>query len=126
MKVSNSEAIRVLDLKMFNIFKTAEVTSLSADDAYERLRKSEISLFDVREQHEWNEMRIPGALHAPLSSLADSLSRLPADKPVVFYCLSGMRSARALALSRSLGAIPGSHIAGGITAWKKAGLPIEH
>jgi rhodanese-related sulfurtransferase len=111
--------------KMFNLFKSPQVVTHSAQDAYERFRRGEIYLVDVREANEWAQMRIPGALHAPLTRLADHLPGLPADKPVVFYCLSGMRSARAVALCQSLGKPHKSHVSGGMSAWRAAKLPIE-
>jgi rhodanese-related sulfurtransferase len=110
---------------MLNFFKSAKVITISPQEAHERARKGEICLIDVREANEWAQMRVPGALHAPLSTLADRLSGLPQDKPMVFYCLSGQRSARAVKLCQSLGKPCDTHVAGGITAWRAAGLPIE-
>ena len=88
-------------------------------------RQGKVCLVDVREANEWAHMRVPGALHVPLSNLAVRLSGLPQDRPVVFYCLSGARSARAIKLCKSLGKPHDTHVAGGISAWRAAGLPIE-
>jgi rhodanese-related sulfurtransferase len=110
---------------MFNFFRSTNAVKLLPLEADERARKAEICLVDVREASEWAQMRVPGAIHAPLSSLAAELHRLPSDKTVVFYCLSGRRSANAIELCRSLGKPHNSHVAGGISAWRLAGLPIE-
>jgi rhodanese-related sulfurtransferase len=110
---------------MFNLFKSARAIAVSPQEAHELARQGKIRLVDVREASEWAQMRVPGALHAPLSSLADRLSSLPQDKPIVFYCLSGQRSARAVELCKSLGKPYDTHVAGGISAWRAAGLPIE-
>jgi len=110
---------------MLNFFKSARAIGVSPQEAYELERQGKICLVDVREADEWAQMRVPGALHAPLSRLAIRLSSLPQDRPVVFYCLSGHRSARAVALCKSLGKSHDTHVAGGITAWRSAGLPVE-
>ncbi len=109
---------------MLNPFKSPKVNTLSVHEAYERFRNGEIRLVDVREANEWAQMHIAGAVHLPLSRFADEVSKLPADKPVVFYCLSGARSASAVEFCRSLG-LTKSHVIGGIGAWRAAGLPVE-
>jgi rhodanese-related sulfurtransferase len=110
---------------MFNFLKPANVVKLLPEEVHERVRNAEICLVDVREANEWAQMHLPGAIHAPLSNLASTLDGLPNEKTIVFYCLSGMRSARAIELCRSLGKPHNAHIGGGITAWRLAGLPID-
>jgi rhodanese-related sulfurtransferase len=111
---------------MFNLFNAERAIAVSPQEAHELARDGKICLVDVREASEWEaQMRLPGALHAPLSKLADRLSSLPQGKPIVFYCLSGKRSARAVELCKSLGKPHDMHVAGGIAAWRSAGLPVE-
>ena len=110
---------------MFNFLKPDGVVKLLPEEAHERARKAEICLVDVREASEWAQMRLPEAIHAPLSSLAARLDGLPKDKTVVFYCLSGKRSANTIELCRSLGKPHNSHLGGGIIAWRLAGLAID-
>jgi rhodanese-related sulfurtransferase len=110
---------------MFNFFKPAGLSALTVHEAHERALKGEICLVDVREPNEWAQMRVPGAIHMPLSNLAKQASELPKEKPIVFYCLSGGRSARAIDVCRQLGLSHNMHVTGGITAWRAAGLPIE-
>ena len=70
-------------------------------------------LIDVREPDEYAAGHIPGAVNAPLSTLAQA--DLPADRPLFLYCLRGSRSARAAGLLtrrgyarvRSIGGING-------------------
>lgn len=110
---------------MFGFFKSRPVNAIAPDVAHERAEAGEILLVDVREAGEWAQMRIPGAMHAPLSSLAERLPKLPQDKPIVFYCLSGKRSQSAIAIARRLGLPHDTDVAGGIMAWRAAGLPVE-
>jgi adenylyltransferase/sulfurtransferase len=81
-------------------------------------RASGISVIDVREPHEHELGHLDGDRLLPLAELlADP--RLAGDGPVVVYCATGARSARAAeALSRS--GIPAVSLRGGFTAWRLA------
>lgn len=109
---------------MFGLFKTLSPKEMSPAEAHRRAKNGEIRLVDVREGNEWLQGHVTGAMHAPLSALAERLPRLPKDKPIVFYCLSGARSTKAVAHSRKLGLPHDTHVAGGINAWRAAGLPV--
>jgi molybdopterin/thiamine biosynthesis adenylyltransferase/rhodanese-related sulfurtransferase len=50
-----------------------------------------LHLVDVREEYEFDEDFI-GGINIPLPDLPENLTRMPADKTVVFYCVSGKRS----------------------------------
>jgi molybdopterin/thiamine biosynthesis adenylyltransferase/rhodanese-related sulfurtransferase len=76
-------------------------------------------LVDVREPSEHAAAWIDGALLVPLGELSRHLDRLPRQQPVVVYCQSGGRSARAVALLRSRG-YDARSLAGGILAWSNA------
>ena len=71
-------------------------------------------LVDVREPHEWELERIPGALLAPLSRIDAEVPRLDASREVVLYCRSGVRSQRAGSRLRAAGFARGWSLAGGI------------
>jgi len=108
---------------MFHFVTPGDLVALSAGEAHALAEAGRIALVDVREPAEWAVERIAGAIHAPLSDLADGAGRLPVDRPVVFYCLAGGRSARAVALCRWMGFPFDRMVAGGLSAWKAAGLP---
>jgi rhodanese-related sulfurtransferase len=99
--------------------------NLDADEVARLLKDDSIVLVDVRETDEYASERIPGAMSLPLSDF--NVQSLPADggRAVVFQCGSGVRSARAVDICRKAGLPHDSHLKGGITAWKAAGLPIE-
>lgn len=90
----------------------------------EMLDAGEIELVDVREQYEWDAGRIAGARHIELERLASRAEELPRDKPLVFQCRIGARSAMAMQAFRASG-WDAYHLAGGLTAWVEKGLPIE-
>lgn len=68
--------------------------------AAQALVKDGALLLDVRSPGEFADGHLPGAVNVPVQVLEESLSSLPADKahPIVVYCRSGMRSAKARAL----------------------------
>ncbi|MBS0519523.1 MAG: sulfurtransferase [Proteobacteria bacterium] len=78
-------------------------------------------LVDIREADEYARECVPGALHHPLSRLTPIA---PGAKVVIFHCRSGARTSMNAA---RLGAAAGCQaylLAGGIDAWKRAGLPV--
>jgi hydroxyacylglutathione hydrolase len=87
-------------------------------------RATHVTIVDVRGANEWGAGHIPGAVHIPLGLLTDRLDEIPAGRPVVVQCQSGGRSSIAASLLARAG-ISVSNLAGGITAWAAAGLPIE-
>src|SRR5919202_4175414 len=85
-------------------------------------------IVDVREQHEWDEAHIPGAVHVPRSYLESRIEGAVPDKSgrVVLYCASGNRSAWAAdALQKVLGYENVESMQGGITIWKDRGYDVE-
>jgi molybdopterin/thiamine biosynthesis adenylyltransferase/rhodanese-related sulfurtransferase len=83
---------------------------------------------DVREQHEFEEGHIPGAVHVPRGHLETRIENAVRDRaqPVVLYCASGNRSAFAAdTLQRSLGYEDVASMTGGITLWKDRGFDVD-
>src|SRR5918911_425827 len=62
-----------------------------------RIRRGEaFDLIDVREPHEWEIARIPGARLIPLGTLPEALPTLDSARDIVVHCKTGGRSARAV------------------------------
>lgn len=100
------------------------VTDLSPRDVQAALSAGEALLIDVREPGEFAAERIHGAVNYPLSTF-DPTALLSSLDParVILSCGSGKRSAMAAARCQQAGFAVGRHLAGGIGAWKAAGLP---
>ena len=81
----------------------------------------QVLLVDVREDGEWAAGHAPGAVHIPLSALG--VTDVPTDRPVVAVCRSGNRSGVAAAQLAQAG-FKVANMAGGMTAWMSAGLPV--
>jgi len=90
----------------------------------ELVEGGEAQLIDVREQYEWDAGRIPGAAHINLEALGNRTGEIDKDRPVIFQCRIGNRSAFATEVFRNAG-YDAFNLAGGIEAWAAAGLPLE-
>jgi rhodanese-related sulfurtransferase len=91
-----------------------------------RLLDQGAMLIDIREADEHAREKIASARHLPLSKLDEADLAVHAGKPVIFHCRSGARTlANAPRLADKIGAGCEAYVvAGGLDAWKKAGLPV--
>jgi rhodanese-related sulfurtransferase len=90
----------------------------------ELLQRGEIQLIDVRESYEHDAGRIAGDRLVVLGELASQAQTIDRDRPVVFYCRSGSRSAMATEAFRGAG-YDAYNMEGGLLDWAAAGLPLE-
>jgi hydroxyacylglutathione hydrolase len=103
---------------------TASTLRLSPAVAHAQLRQGALVAVDVRTQAEQEDKRIAGALQVPLSRLEAQVSTLPTDRPLLLFCAGGYRSSIAASLLEARG-FAVREMAGGITAWEQARLPLE-
>jgi rhodanese-related sulfurtransferase len=89
------------------------------------LRESgEAQVIDVRETYEWDAGRIAGARHIELGEVAAAAGSIDRDRPVLFYCRVGSRSAMAADAFRRAG-YEAYSLSGGLEAWAGQGLPLD-
>jgi rhodanese-related sulfurtransferase len=88
------------------------------------LEHGAIQLIDVREPEEHQAGRIGGDRLLPLMELSAQADSIERDKPVIFYCRSGSRSAMATEAFRGAG-YDAHNMTGGLLEWEAAGLPLE-
>lgn len=98
-----------------------EVSCARVDDA---LRSGEAQVVDVREPYEWEAGHVAGARHLELERLGSRADTIDPERPVIFQCRAGVRSAMAAQAFRRAGYDAWS-MAGGLEAWAAAGLPLE-
>ena len=105
---------------------TGKVKDLTPEQVLAGLNAGKVMLIDVREPREIEAERIAGAIFLPMSVFAPNAIPDPDGKTVVFSCASGIRSVTASQLAQAAGLPYDAHLAGGLKAWKAAGLPVEH
>jgi rhodanese-related sulfurtransferase len=88
------------------------------------LREAGVPLIDVREDDEFAEAHVPGAVHLPLGEVPDRVGEVPSDATVYVICARGGRSAEAVEHLRGAG-LDAVNVAGGTLAWIDAGYPTE-
>lgn len=99
-----------------------EVSTITATQLKSMIdAKEKFFLVDVREPHEWEIVRIPGATLIPLAFFLDgsALAQIPRDMPIIMHCRSGVRSATSLEVLKSNGFTDVKHLQGGVLAWVK-------
>ena len=82
-----------------------------------------IVLIDVRSAQEYMFESIESALLMPLSAFDANALPTQDGKRIVFHCGSGKRSEKVARDALAAGIDPAAHMAGGMAAWKEAGLP---
>ena len=103
-------SVREMDVPEIDVTELAKQRNLGAP------------LIDVREDDEYAEARVPGALHIPLALVGERMSEVPTEGTVYVICARGGRSAKAVEHYRAQG-IDAVNVAGGTLGWIDAGLP---
>jgi rhodanese-related sulfurtransferase len=99
--------------------------TVSPAQANDLITDSGALLIDVRELDEWNKVRIPGAIHKPMSRFAEWHNSIPKDRTVVVHCQSGARSAQVVKALRKHTKHPDvTNLSGGIIDWAQGNFPI--
>ena len=99
------------------------VHDLTPEEVSQGMADGRYLLVDVRELNEVAVDAYPGAVVVPLSSFDPHAIPDPKGKQVVFACRSGKRSVTASLAAQQDGLAYDKHLAGGMLAWKAAGLP---
>ena len=103
---------------------TESVERIGVEALHDRL--DAVQLLDVREQDEWEDGHIPGAIHTPYHDVDSVPEGIDPTAPVAVICSSGQRSAVAASLLLRRGAQHVIHVAdGGVGTWRKQGWPVE-
>ena len=111
-----------------------EVEAISPQEAAGLIGDEGTVIVDLRDPRELErEGKVPGSFHATRGMLEFWIDpESPYHKPIfasgktfVFYCGGGWRSALAAKTAQDMGLTPVTHLEGGFSEWKKAGLPVE-
>jgi rhodanese-related sulfurtransferase len=104
-----------------------DVHDLDPTDVAKGIAEGRVLLVDVREPNETDVERYPDVdVYMPMSEFDPAALPDPQGKQVVFACRSGNRSVTASLIAQNAGLPYNHHLAGGIKAWKEAGLPTDY
>jgi len=91
---------------------------ISVTELKERKDRGEtITIIDVREPHEYEICRIPGATLIPMRELPARVGELDPASEIIVHCRSGVRSANATLWLRQRGFQRARNLTGGILEW---------
>lgn len=100
--------------------------ALTPEELYAQLQAGEALLIvDVRDPHEFNYVRVPGAVNIPVADLESRLADIEAAERTLLYCMDGRRTRQAeqILLDHDIGNL--YHLQGSLPAWVQGGYPIE-
>lgn len=103
------------------------ITEVAPEQVMEMQQRGErVTLLDVRDPHEVNVCKIPGAVAISRGNLESKIeSLIPRDANVVIYCASGNRSVFATETMKQMGYASVASMAGGIRRWIELGGEVE-
>ena len=102
------------------------LSTCSVQQLNERRKSVSPFLLDVRDRKNWDSIgHIPGAHHRYVGELASHLDEVPRNRPLAIYCDAGYKGGLAASILARHGYHEVTNVLGGMTAWKRAGFPIE-
>ena len=100
-------------------------TRIDVHEAKEMIDQGNVQVIDSREPHEHAEGHVPGSLQIQHMATLTQADKLAKDKPILFICKSGQRSAVAAEFAAALGLTELYNVEGGHDAWREAGYPLD-
>ncbi len=100
---------------------------LGTNEAVRLMNSEQALMLDVREEGEFKDGHVMNAVHIPLGVLESRLKEIEThkEKPVIVYCRTGQRAAKAGAVLQRQGFKSIYKLNGGMMAWSDAGLPVK-
>lgn len=99
--------------------------ALSTLQATQLINSRNAVIVDVRTPEEFGKGSLPGARNVPADKVGEKLRDVKKDKPLIVVCASGSRAGRVAAQLRASGFGEVYVLAGGLSAWRDAGLPVR-
>ena len=81
-------------------------------------------VIDIRSPREWSTGHLTTSINLPLSQLQQRIDEVPRDRRIAIHCAGGYRSSIAASILNQHGITNLIELAGGITAWEAAKLPV--
>jgi rhodanese-related sulfurtransferase len=100
--------------------------ALTTLQATQLINGKHAQIVDVRDGADFARGSLPNARNIPFGELAGRAAKeLKKDRPVIVLCNAGNIAGRAAAQLRAAGIAEVYVLAGGINAWREAGLPLK-
>ncbi len=99
--------------------------TLSTLQATQLMNSRNPQVIDLRNPEEFAKGSLPNARNVPVDKLSARLNELKKDKPVLLVCATGTTAGKTAGLLRSQGFGDVYVLAGGMAAWRDAGLPLR-
>lgn len=99
--------------------------ALSTLQATQLINSRNAVIIDVRTAEEFATGSLPGARNVSVDKFDEKMRDVKKDKPVIVVCATSSRASRAAAQLRAKGYGEVYVLAGGVSAWREAGLPIR-
>ncbi|MDO9450918.1 MAG: rhodanese-like domain-containing protein [Rugosibacter sp.] len=111
---------------LWPLLKGGGSQALTPGQATLMMNRENAVIIDVRESGEWNNGHIAGARHIPMPLLQQKMTELEKFKkrPLIICCASGNRALVACNTLRKAGFEKVFNLAGGMTSWREAKLPL--
>lgn len=107
---------------MASVFGADDI-NLTPGQTAQALAEGSAQVVDVREQYEWEAGRIAGTVHIEMERLASQAETIERERPVIFCCRLGARSAMAARAFRGAG-YDAYTMAGGLERWAEEDRPL--
>ncbi len=99
--------------------------SLSTLQATQLINSKHAQIVDVRSAEDFGKGSLPNAKNIPVAKLQERAGDLKKDRPVIIVCNTGSTAGPAAAQLRAAGLNDVYVLAGGLAAWREAGLPVR-
>ena len=113
----------------FFICSSKQIQCLSVDEFEHQLIATKFEqLIDVCKQKEFGKCHIPGAKNIDFrsSDFRREIGKLDKTKPILLYCLSGVRSKLTASICKKAGFVSIYELDRGFRAWIEADKPVEN
>lgn len=105
-------------------FAVSEARTISARECHDRMTHERLRVLDVRDQMEWEQGHVAGAIHTYVGDLSANLPPISRNEPLVVHCSVGNRSGLALSILERCGFTNLYNMLGGMQAWRSLQLPL--
>lgn len=116
----------IIALLAHSFLSSMGIKNVPPNEAVALINRQNAVVLDVRTDDEYKQGHIINSIHIPVGLLARRINELEPHKaqPLVVVCRTGQRSIQACSLLRKQGFAALYALAGGITAWQAANLPL--